>query len=73
MREMLVPLGLALLVAAGASAQEPVVPLSVGTEAPDFEIPGATQSGVLDEPIKLSDYRGQTVVLAFFFKARTGG
>ena len=29
--------------------------------------------GVLKESIKLSDYRGKTVVLAFFFKARTKG
>ncbi len=54
-------------------AQDAVVPLAVGTVAPDFEIPGATQSGVLDESIKLSDYRGKTVVLAFYFRARSGG
>jgi peroxiredoxin len=27
----------------------------------------------LEQPVRLSDYRGETVVLAFFFKARTGG
>jgi peroxiredoxin Q/BCP len=48
-------------------------PLKVGDAAPDFEIPGATRYGVLEQPVSLSDYRGETVVLAFFFKARTGG
>lgn len=47
--------------------------LEVGAEAPDFELPGATRYGELLEPVRLSDYRGKTVVLAFFFKARTPG
>lgn len=47
--------------------------LGVGEPAPEFTIPGATRHGVLQDPISLSDYRGETVVLAFFFKARTGG
>jgi peroxiredoxin Q/BCP len=41
--------------------------------APDFTLPGATRFGLLKEPIKLSNFRGQTVVLAFFPKARTKG
>jgi peroxiredoxin len=41
--------------------------------APDFALPGATRYGVLRDPIKLSDFKGKTVVLAFFFKARTRG
>jgi peroxiredoxin len=41
--------------------------------APDFAIPGATRYGLLRNPVRLSDFRGQTVVLAFFFKARTKG
>ncbi len=48
-------------------------PLAVGAEAPDFTIPGATRYGVLREPIRLSEFRGKTVVLAFFFRARTRG
>jgi peroxiredoxin Q/BCP len=48
-------------------------PLAVGAVAPDFELPGATRYGVLANPVKLSDYRGEVVVLAFFFKARTKG
>ncbi len=54
------------------NAQEPV-PLPVGDAAPDFEIPGATRDGVLEAPIRLSDYRGETVVLAFFYRVRTPG
>lgn len=45
----------------------------VGSVAPDFTLPGATRYGRLQSPVKLSDYRGQTVVLAFFFQARTKG
>ena len=47
--------------------------LAVGEMAPDFELPGATRYGVLDQPVRLSDYRGETVVLAFFFRVRTRG
>lgn len=54
------------------AAQE-VPPLEVGASAPDFALPGATRHGVLREAVKLSDYRGKTVVLAFFFRARTRG
>ena len=46
---------------------------NVGQTAPDFSAPGATRYGPLRDPVKLSDYRGQTVVLAFFYKARTKG
>lgn len=56
-----------------AMAQTSQVPLAVGTVAPDFEIPGATRYGVLRDPVRLGDYRGKTVVLAFFFRARSRG
>ena len=64
--------------AASAGAQQtPTTPAyvspEVGTIAPDFMLPAATRYGVLRDSIKLSDYRGKTVVLAFFFKARTKG
>jgi hypothetical protein len=52
-----------------AGANEP----KVGTNAPDFTLPGAPRYGRLQNPVKLSDYRGETVVLAFFFQARTKG
>lgn len=45
----------------------------LGTVAPDFSLPGATRYGLIQNPVKLSDYRGETVVLAFFFEARTKG
>ncbi len=48
-------------------------PLEVGAVAPDFELPGATRYGELKDPVRLSDFKGKTVVLAFFFKARTRG
>ncbi|UCF19384.1 MAG: redoxin domain-containing protein [Gemmatimonadota bacterium] len=80
MRKLLVRafvLGLAIALAAvggvaSAQAQGPE-PLELGAVAPDFSLPAATRDGVLESPIKLSDYKGKTVVLAFFFKARTGG
>jgi peroxiredoxin Q/BCP len=60
--------------AAPAAAQETGSKLiSVGEMAPDFALPGATRYGVLQNPVKLSDFRGETVVLAFFFKVRTPG
>lgn len=73
---------LALALAASAGAQQPTqspaaapplpVP-AVGDMAPDFAIRGMTRFGPLREPAKLSDYRGQTVVLWFFPKARSRG
>lgn len=48
-------------------------PLQVGDAAPGFEITGANRGGILDAPLSLDDYRGKTVVLAFFYKARTPG
>ncbi len=69
---VLVGLG-ALAVAPPVRGQEEVRPLEVGVMAPDFEIPGATRYGVLRDPIRLSDFHGKTVVLAFFYRARTRG
>ena len=45
----------------------------VNDVAPDFTLAGADRYGLLKTPVKLSDYRGRTVVLAFFFQARTKG
>lgn len=66
----------ALLAAApNAAAQDAPAapPLEIGAVAPDFAIPGATRYGVLAAPVRLSDFKGKTVVLAFFFRARTKG
>ena len=45
----------------------------VNDPAPDFSLTGATRYGLLKSPVRLSDFRGRTVVLAFFFQARTKG
>ena len=45
----------------------------VGDVAPDFTLRGSTKDGLLPKPIHLADFRGQTVVLAFFPKARPKG
>ena len=47
--------------------------LAAGEMAPDFALPGATRYGALKAPVRLSDFRGKTVVLAFFFRVRTPG
>ena len=58
--------------------QQPTTPApevgpKVGEMAPDFEFTGITRYGKLANTQKLSDLRGQTVVLAFFPQARTRG
>lgn len=72
--------GLAALLLAGATARAqaataaPSYPTpDTGTIAPDFSLPGATRFGLLRDPVHLSDFRGKTVVLAFFYRARTKG
>ena len=45
----------------------------VGDKAPDFSLPGASKSGVREKALRLSDFRGQVVVVSFFPKARTKG
>ena len=70
--------GVLALAPASAYAQQPAAAtpaplLAVGTDAPDFELQGATRYGQLAAPVKLSDYRGKVVVLAFFFRVRTPG
>ncbi len=57
----------------GAAAQEADGLIEVGAMTPDFALTGATRHGVLQDQIRLSDYRGETVVLAFFFRVRTRG
>ena len=63
---------------AGTAAAQQATPTTtpspeVGTIAPDFTLTGATRYGVLRDPVRLSDLRGKTVVLAFFYRARTKG
>ncbi len=66
--------------AGSASGQQPTAPApaaatgpAVNDVAPDFTLGGATRYGLLKTPVTLSDYRGRTVVLAFFYQARTKG
>ena len=47
---------------------QPVLALDVGDIAPDFELQGSD-----GQTHKLSDYRGRTVVIAWFPKAFTRG
>jgi hypothetical protein len=54
-------------------APAPLTVLDTGQVAPDFALTGATRFGVLKDPVRLSSFRGKTVVLAFFYKARTRG
>ena len=42
-------------------------------DGPDFELQGASQLGVLKSTVRLSELRDQTVVIAFFYQARTRG
>ena len=66
---------LSLAAAPIAVAQAPAAPSvpAVGSMAPDFTLRGATRYGRLSEPVRLSDFRGKTVVIAFFYQARTKG
>ena len=66
-----VPLGMVAMAAAlSAQGQAPASPpeLKVGDAAPAFALKGS--DGKIH---KLSDYKGKTVVLAWFPKAFTGG
>jgi len=71
---------LALVCASTLAAQQPTaapaapaLPIpEVGSVAPDFAFRPVTTGGI-GKSTRLSDYRGQTVVVWFFFKARTRG
>jgi len=58
-----------------AQSPTPAAPIGpqVGDVAPDFSLPSSTKNGVLSTAVRLSDLKGQVVVLAFFPKARTSG
>jgi hypothetical protein len=59
--------------AAQAAPDAAPTPPAIGQVAPDFSRPGATRYGLLASPVKVSDFRGKTVVIAFFYVARTKG
>jgi peroxiredoxin Q/BCP len=58
----------ASLTALTAAQVQAPVELKVGDKAPEFSLPGTD-----GKTHKLSDYKGKTVVLAWFPKAFTGG
>jgi hypothetical protein len=72
MKQTVLALTLALTAPAALAAQDSI-PLAVGTVAPDFTLTGATREGILPATVRLSDFRDQTVVIAFFYRARTKG
>lgn len=75
LQRVLGALACAALLAVPAAAQDAAAAggPKVGEMAPDFTLPAATKAGVSDRPVKLSDLRGQVVVMAFFPRARTSG
>jgi hypothetical protein len=61
-----------LLPVRNAQAQDSI-PLAAGQPAPDFALIGATREGVQSDSLRLRDFRDQTVVIAFFYRARSRG
>jgi peroxiredoxin Q/BCP len=69
MRKLLLVSAVCLsLTAVTARGQQASSELKVGDKAPEFSLPGTD-----GKTHKLSDYKGKTVVLAWFPKAFTGG
>ena len=66
LRLALVPV---LVLATRGQAQE----LKVGDPAPDFTVTTVTAAGPDAKPFRLSEHRGETVILAFFPQAGTSG
>lgn len=71
-RRVVLAAGIVALILPAAVARAQAAP-AVGDLAPDITLTAATRYGVLKAPVRLSDFRGRTVVLAFFFQARTKG
>jgi cytochrome oxidase Cu insertion factor (SCO1/SenC/PrrC family) len=71
MKRSVIVISTLLALCAGAAAQQQAPPpthLKVGDKAPDF-----TMRDQNNKPVKLSDFQGKTVVLAFYVLAFTGG
>lgn len=62
-----------LLFLPGILAAQGSTPLPVGAAAPAFPAVTATTAGAPPRAFSLDEYGGRTVVLAFFYKARTSG
>lgn len=67
----------ALVLPVALAAQQMTMPMpampKVGDVAPDFTLAAGTRAGVSAKPVKLSALRGQTVVISFYPKQRSGG
>ncbi|HUO52515.1 MAG TPA: hypothetical protein VMT93_08355 [Gemmatimonadaceae bacterium] len=63
---------LAMLIAAAPAAAAQNAAPDTGAVAPAFSAPGANKDGLL-KSVSLADYKGKTVVIAFFYHARTKG
>jgi len=72
-----------VLTAAPLAAQQPpapapaapapaAVPLAAGVDAPLFSLMGGTRTGVIG-PISPADFQDKILVIAFFYRARSGG
>lgn len=59
--------------AAQATAPAPLPPVPIGARAPDFSLPAVTRYGPLARPVGPADFLGKTLVIAFFYRARTKG
>ena len=77
MRNRIPALVAALFLPVSLAAQQMTMPMpempKVGDVAPDFTLAAGTRAGVSAKPVKLSDLRGQTVVIAFYPKQRSSG
>jgi peroxiredoxin Q/BCP len=68
LRLLLACAAVVLVMTATTAAVQTPVELKVGDPAPEFALPGSD-----GKTHKLSDYKGKTVVLAWFPRAFTGG
>jgi len=69
-----IALGMSASLAGAQAAPAPApTPLKVGEMAPDFTVVTVTADGLTAKPFTLSEHKGETIVLAFFPKARTSG
>jgi peroxiredoxin Q/BCP len=66
-----------LLLPAALAAQQTATPAAAGPKvgdlAPDFTLAAGTRAGVSAKPVRLSELRGQVVVIAFYPRQRSSG
>ena len=59
--------------AATATAAAAPAPVPIGAVAPAFSLAAVTRYGPLARPVTSADFLGKTLVIAFFYRARTKG